>query len=40
MTANVFSEDRNKAAEYGMNTFLTKPVSTKRLVETLTELLS
>lgn len=40
MTANVFNEDRNKAAEYGMNTFLTKPVSTKRLVETLTELLS
>lgn len=40
MTANVFSEDRNKAAEYGINTFLTKPVSTKRLVETLTELLS
>lgn len=40
MTANVFSEDRDKAVKCGMNAFLTKPVNTKQLVKTLTEVLS
>lgn len=40
MTANIFSEDREKAAKCGMNAFLTKPVHTKQLVETLIRVLS
>lgn len=40
MTANIFSDDREKAARCGMNAFLTKPVNTKQLVETLIRVLS
>ena len=40
MTANVFSEDRDRAAACGMNAFLTKPVHIKQLIEALTGVIS
>lgn len=40
ITANVFSEDRDRAAACGMNAFLTKPVHIKQLIEALTGVIS
>lgn len=40
MTANAFEEDRQKAAEAGMNGHLAKPISVPLLVKTLAELLA
>jgi two-component system, NarL family, sensor histidine kinase BarA len=39
LSAHVFSQDRNKALEAGVDAYLTKPVDNKLLVKTITNLL-
>jgi len=39
LSAHVFSQDRLKALEAGVSVYLTKPVSNKILIETLTKLI-
>lgn len=40
MTANAFSEDRNKAEEVGMDGYIAKPIDVKSLVNTIMNILS
>jgi len=40
MTANAFSEDRNKAKEVGMDGYISKPIDVKTLVSTIVNILN
>ena len=35
MSANAFKEDKEKAAHYGLNSYITKPISYDNLMETV-----